>query len=461
MSPASFFVLAAAWLIIFWCNLLMPMLGDDYLYSFVISDNAMFYNFVPELAVRVSSFADIFVSLWNHYFIWGGRMVSHFFDQLFGWLGKPLFNPVNAFMFVLLMMEVHWISDRGRVSLDLKPGRIIWIFFAFWIFPLNFPSVFLWMTGSCNYLWTAVIVLGFLIPYVRQWFSDRPLEINPLIMLSAGVIAGWTNENNICWIIVAIALMCRRLRAEHRMSRWMIAGLIGLSIGYALLILAPGNVARAFMEMPEPKAIIFHDFNQAVSMMIIIVISQGILWYFLLRTLYRWKDFGDSLDVRRSLTAVKTFASISALSIVIMLLSPVFNVHSLFPGLVCLIIAVTIIIRMQHEIKPLPRSLRIFFHVIGGLLFTVSIFATIMCESIQWNYYRQVEQLAEHERAVGSNKIIEVPGYDYPAWLKTLGFSHATGDFFRTADDPHFWVNKTYSRYHGIKGILPKPARAG
>ena len=452
MNHKAFLVLAAAWLIMFWCNRLMPMVGDDFLYSYVINEHTIFYDFEPESAVLVSSIADIITSQWNHYFLWGGRTIAHSIDQIFLWIGELPFDIASASVAVLLIVEIYWIVDRGRLSTDFKVGRLIWIFFALWVFTANFGSNFLWTTGSCNYLWTTVILLGFLIPYVRQWFSDRPLEINPLVMLSAGVIAGWTNENTVCWFIIAIALMCRRLRAEHRMSRWMIAGLIGLSIGYALLILAPGNFARAALNTEHARAIILEDTTKAGALLGIGLWFQLVVWYFFFRTLLSQKKFGDSVDVKRSLRAAKTFALISILSNLIMLLSPELAVRSFFPSLVFLIIAATIIIRLQHETRrnTLDLSLRIFLHSVGGIIFALSICATVMYMTILNNYYRQVEQSLEN---VDSDQVVEVPALNCPAWILTAAFSHTPGNFLARRNGQDTWINPIYAHYHGIKGI--------
>lgn len=453
MNPYSFLVLASIYVIMFWYNLLAPVMGDDYLYSYIIGDRTIFYNFVPETAVRINSFADIFISQWNHYFLWGGRTVAHLLAQFFLWQGEVLFDICNAAVFVLLIMEVYWIVDCGRVSLDFKPSRLIWLFFAFWIFAINFASTFLWTTGACNYLWTAVILLAFLMPFVRQWFSDQALEINPIAMLIAGVIAGWTNENTVCWFIVAIALMCRQLRAEGRLRSWLIFGLIGLSIGYALLILAPGNVARAVINTPNARGVIFDDPSDATMLLGLNFYFQLIVWYFFVRTLMNEKAFGDALDVRRSLTASKIFALISLLSNFILFLSPEFSARSFFPSLIYLLIAVTIVIRLQHETKrnTITQSLKIFLHAIGGIVFSVSFCASIMYMTIYGDYFDQIQR--KMEREVGDDQIIIVAPLDFPDWLKLAALSHTPNNFLDRRKDNDFWLNKTYGHYYGAKEV--------
>lgn len=61
----------------------------------------------------------------------------------------------------------------------------------------------LWMAGSCNYLWTAVFLLLFLIPYVRHYFIEGVVSYQKWMvpaMAALGFLAGNSNENTIGWI---------------------------------------------------------------------------------------------------------------------------------------------------------------------------------------------------------------------------------------------------------------------
>ena len=56
----------AIFLFLYIINFLTPMsFGDDYLYSFVWPGQSMFIP-LPEGAVRVSSWHDLFLSQWSH-----------------------------------------------------------------------------------------------------------------------------------------------------------------------------------------------------------------------------------------------------------------------------------------------------------------------------------------------------------------------------------------------------------
>lgn len=455
MTCRSFLILASSCIIILWCNCLMPMFGDDYLYAFIITPHTTFLSFDPSLAQRVDSFADIFTSQRNHYNIWGGRVISHSILQFFLWIGKPAFNLVNALVFVLLAVEIYWLVDRGRVSLDFKPSRLLWIFFALWIFSPGFSNVMLWMSGACNYLWTATILLAFLLPYVRQWFNDRSLEINPLVMLIAGVFAGWTNENTVCWFILALALMCLKLRAESRLSSWALVGLIGMSIGYAMLIFAPGNFERAALNNHN-QIVLFDDLAQGGLVFAVGIWFQSLMWYFFLRTLVNQKKFGADIDVRRSLALAKTFALISLASNLIMFLAPEFNGRSVFPSTIYLIVAVTILIRLQNETKrnQLTRAAKNFLRAVGMIVFAFSFCSTVIGTSAEFQYESRLQNMIEREHSEGGEKILEFEILNLPEWLEGSSMYHLT---YAARDEETYpathWTNRTRACYGGVAGI--------
>ena len=86
--------------------------GDDYLYSFIWQGKP---EFVPltEDAIRVSSWQDLLISQWLHYFSWSGRTVNHTLAQFFLWQGKGIFNFFNALIAVVLIIEIYWCINKG------------------------------------------------------------------------------------------------------------------------------------------------------------------------------------------------------------------------------------------------------------------------------------------------------------------------------------------------------------
>ena len=143
-------------------NVLTPMAYDDYSYAFMwreemIDDECMADRLV-DLDRRVSSLSDVLESQWAHYHTWGGRTVAHFCVQLFVLMGKSAFDAVNALMFGLLIVLIARLASDAPLS----SRRVLWIVFGLWLAIPDWILSTQWLTGACNYLWTAVIQLLFL-----------------------------------------------------------------------------------------------------------------------------------------------------------------------------------------------------------------------------------------------------------------------------------------------------------
>lgn len=211
-----------------------PMVLDDYNYTF--HWGASGFN---------RSLGDITDSLVYHYFHTNGRIVLHFFVFLFCMLDKIWFNLCAALCFCALGWLVYYHSYGSLCS--IRPHRLVLIYLAFFLLTPSFADSYLWIAGSCNYLFSSVLVLIYLIPW-REAMLTPPARcpwMAPLMLLG-GVIAGWTNEN-LCLAVLTmqagfLIVYCLR---KTPIRLWMLAGMLGTAVGAGLMLLAPGNMVRA------------------------------------------------------------------------------------------------------------------------------------------------------------------------------------------------------------------------
>ena len=151
-------------------NIFTPMLNEDYFSSFVWPEGVPNLGTLPEDARRVSSLSDVLENSRVYYLTEGGRLPGGLFLGVLFWdLGKAFFNPFNALVMTLLVMEIYWLSHEGKISFNFNSSHVFWIFFSLWTFNASFVETCLWMSGSSNYLWMIVVVLAFMIPYVRNY----------------------------------------------------------------------------------------------------------------------------------------------------------------------------------------------------------------------------------------------------------------------------------------------------
>lgn len=216
-------------------NLHTPLMMDDYDYSFSWATGE-----------PLSGLSDIVASQAAHYRLWGGRSVVHFFAQLFLYVGKPVFNIANTAMYLLLLLEMAALAGKRGQGCDWRMPLI-----AHALLMLTVPffgTVFLWLDGACNYLWgTALALVPLLIVKSERegGFFDAGFS-RGWLALPACFLAGWTNENTACGVLAAVLLLTLWERFRGRRIRaWRWAALAAQALGVAVLLLAPGNFARA------------------------------------------------------------------------------------------------------------------------------------------------------------------------------------------------------------------------
>jgi hypothetical protein len=236
-----FFILCGVlfFLLVYNLNRINPLYWDDYIYSYIIE--APMYE---EQHQPVQSISDIFISQYQHYFVWGGRSVVHFIAQLLLLLGGGYAHLLNSVAYMLFIFLIYKYANIGR---KLSPSLFLFINLLVFLVQYTFHSNCVWIVGSANYLWGTLIIIAFVYPYYSYHITRRTRE-SLLVTCTAflfGVIAGWTNENTsvAMLFILAVLLIYLRFNKIH-IPKWCIWGFLGACIGCAFMLAAPGNFAR-------------------------------------------------------------------------------------------------------------------------------------------------------------------------------------------------------------------------
>lgn len=455
-------------LIMLGLNFLTPLYyGDDLVYAFIWPNQFMNVP-LPETAVRINSVMDILVSQWRHYHTGNGRTIAHFFVQFFVWQDKWLFNFINSFIFVLLILQIHWISDRGIISFKyLRASSICWIFFVLWTFVAGFWSVYLWLAGACNYLWSIVILLFFLIPYERNFFDGQSNISNTwekqLLFFLLGLCAGWSNENTICWIILVLAIWLYKLFKLKRTEIWMICGFIGLCIGYALLVFAPGNSFKTkyYLEnyfMNNWLIIYSAEYlKDRWFSFVTIEYLQILLWCFIFSSFWKlkkWKEM-DKAIIKKYCVLVKLCCVLSVLFNLVMLLTPDFPLRSGFASLVFMTIASSLLIRTQNVTGKgfTVLNARKFLTVISCCVFMITLCGTYLGCYYNYEYDSNIKgMIQQHKESRSNTDILEIPENKQDLKvLNRISGLHLLQPIL--PEDENDWMNVAVARYYGIKGI--------
>ena len=462
-------------------NLCTPLIYDDYVYSFVWQDNAMGVA-LSEPANRVNSFTDLVYSQWKHYFSWGGRTVAHFLAQLFLWAGKDLFNLLNAGCFILLLLEIQWVINEGRISFNIVAKDILWTFGIIWIFTIYLGDIFTWLTLSCNYLWTTVIILAFILIFERYYLNaeDNCFErnrISSVLFFLFGLITGWTNENVPCFLILILSLYIFRLYVRTNKINWfLVSGLIGMVLGYILLVTAPGNYVRYARQVEDHIVTPGNSLvEENLHILANILLFRLVMIYYVLRSFIVIRQDKINLACQKLLNISRAFLFLSLASSTVMIFSPYFRYRSSFSGLIFLVISVGIVRRVRNleglgvqnkaeRIANFERTIKKVICVITSAYISVTLSASLYIGSMQYQQTQSMLKEIEKDKQNPTNTVLAVR--ERPSWIDKNYFAATvlTGGHlaypYSLSTDENCWINRDVARYYGIKSIRAEKEEA-
>lgn len=239
------------------------------------------YAFIFGTLEPIRSIGDILVSQWHHYFEFtNGRFIAHFFVQLFdGILGKGMFNVFNAVFFALFMYVLAFVSSRNK---DHYYKIISVAFILVLLVMTGFKYEFLWMSGACNYLWMAILLLLFFHIMAKEEISKK-YHI-PLFLF--GFICGWSNEALV--VGLGAAYFIYFLTHRKRLSRHRLLMLAGFYLGALVLVCSPAAINRALSTSARQFSLLERVINLQNLGIFFILIA-----FVLIKSLFRRMNFRE------------------------------------------------------------------------------------------------------------------------------------------------------------------------
>ncbi len=438
-------------LFIFILNFLTPLIADDYGWGYIFGTND-----------KIKNLKDIFKSMYNFYFNWGGRISGELYNELFVLLGKNIFNVINTIVYVINSLLIYKICSSN----DKKPdvSLYIGINLIIWFFTPDYGQVMFWISGACNYLWAMTPILIMILFYRRHFFGESIIKnkvLSSFILGIVGLIAGWASENGSAGMLVILTLyLIYYYINKIHISMDIILGYIGSLIGFALLILAPGNAVRKIAEQSSVHTTILFRFFMITYFFVMFL--GGIFILLSLVTFIGNKYFGANKN--KSIINMFIFVFASICSAYCMIASPTSPERTWFCIVVYLTIGIGIIYsNFDFQSKVIDKltitMLRRIFISITGI--SLCIFSVMYMDTVLATYEIKVqtktrEECILSEKSKGNVDIVTpIISHKYPL-LSNHDALYGLDDI--TTDSNHF-TNKAVCKYYGINsitGIEPK-----
>ena len=415
---------------------LTPYFANDYRYFLVQGTGEL-----------VSSVSDIFVSQYRHYFEWGGRTVAHVIAQFLLWWGKPLSGIVQGLCYVLLILFIYYNAYGLKPTLRVRFVPIFIISLLLLLQLRRYGEVVFNIVSSANYLYTTTLVLIFLLPY--RISMEREVNgswyLAPLMLL-LGVLAGWTNENTAAAVATGLGLYLIYCLKERKLTLWQVVGYAGFLIGFALLVLAPGNRARLDSMEDGGFDYLRHTlgalgiFCESLVMCALLIGAGIYLWL-------RVRKFMLQYTLPGTYHGAMWFIYTGFFSLVLMIFSPNFPARSATPFVVFTIIGIMSLsaIVLERYRSILPRKVERSLLLVGGALMLAIVVNIIYCAVVLNNDHRirEAEVLTQLEE--GKRTLVVSP-------LHVQNFKYLYVADVRA--DPDYWTNHIVADFLKVDAVM-------
>lgn len=406
------------------CNRFMPMVADDFSYSYSWATGE-----------RIRSIGDIIGSLRVHYRATNGRVIAHFFAQLFLWLPRILFQFCNAGIFLLLMLLMYRLCRLpGRHSALL----LAVLFGLVWCATPEFGQVYLWLDGACNYLWSGFFTLLYLAPLLRSLIEGTELSRHPGRWVSTmllGFAAGAYLENVSAAAIFMAALLMVLVRFWGKRNLplyWPISFVLSIA-GYLSMMLAPGEMKNKVGT--TSLVVLRHNFMDALNMLKLFWPLLLVLGILAILSVY----YGCSKG--RLLAAGVLFLGSMAANFVF-IFAAYYPTRASFYTVLLLVLAIGVLLpELMDSASALPLACAVW-----ALLLITSYQALLGLNDIYEVYgtFRSNEAIIAEAKAEGQLDVVAV--------FPKRDTQYAYASYYEP--DPNAWPNPTIARYYGLNSIV-------
>lgn len=422
--------------VIFVFNYKTPLQWDDFKLVFVWPD----YITVEESGQitnpteRVTSFSDIIVSQYNHYYTWGGRTIVHIIAQFLLFIPAVLADILNTIMYLVYVILIyHHIIGRGRHDVILFIG----INFLVWFLQPVFGETILWLTGSANYLWGTCFILLFLLPF-RLFDNTRTSKhsiLKSIGIIPLGFVAGWTNENTAAAAIFITAIFLLYYHYQKwKIPAWAITGMIGIIVGYLIMISAPGNFVRADLRTGGISTDLFSLSYRFLTSTQLFVQYLGIanLLLFIISMLFRQYTTDEVQRKRVTFLTVLYFTG-TLVSVYVMLFSPFFPPRAWFGGITFNIISFGMAFYHLNLTVGFLRKIRQAAFILGIFMFGFTLYEGYRDVNNIDKMWKKREALIAKQKKTGEQAVFHF------TWARTK---------FALSDPP--FIRHVIKLYYGV-----------
>ncbi|MCY9592015.1 hypothetical protein PC41400_05090 [Paenibacillus chitinolyticus] len=418
-------------------NILMPLTPDDFSRATV-----------SHTGKKITNIWDIVYSQYYFYQVVNGRAIVHAFVELFMMLGKDLFNIINSLVFISLCVLI--LIHSGIKEINKFVGfHFILVVILLWFGLPSIGDTIFWLSGSVNYLWTAVFSLSFLLPFRFAIEGKELLNSNKkahILMLVLGLLAGWSHENTAmltgCFLFFIFLYFWF---GKIKIARYLYTGALSFVIGALFLFLAPANFNRVKSMGYTDNYDLWRQVKIGFESIKYILKSSQFIFvlFFFLILIYIWTSKRSRVKNNKAIIQVLIYFSAACVSIIPMLVSPEFPPRSFFASATFVVISIVMLYRViSTEIN---SSLKVISLFILGILLVMSM------SRVYLDYNKIHETHTAREALITESKQKGIYSVSLPKMpLATDKYIFV----YEINKSPDYIANGVYAQYYDLDSVV-------
>jgi hypothetical protein len=212
--------------------------ADECMYAFKLNENPT--GLAAITGEKIETITDAFLSQCNQYYTGNGRLIVHFFTQMFsGPWGKTVFSICNLFLFICVLYSFMHLT----IHESNRKNGIIWFILCLGILYLFPEPDNLWYVPamSMNYLLTMFTSIIFFLLYKKIIEDCNLSKLKVIFIAIFSFVAGWMNEAYT--IPISGALFLWLIINRNRINTHVV--LVTAAFWLGTLALIVGNLGRA------------------------------------------------------------------------------------------------------------------------------------------------------------------------------------------------------------------------
>jgi hypothetical protein len=208
-----------------------------------------------------------------NYMHWSGRVVADYISTFMLFFDdiniRAIINSIGVASLITLIAAMP-SAFTGKA---LRPDVLALVFFLYWIANPNIGQTSFWIVGTANYTFTTLLAFCYIYFLIKWYKNHNPIKI--LVLFFLGILAGCSNENtSVTMAGLSLLATCYLVFGKVTNIKYAVIPTIGVILGAAIILLAPGNYVRA-------KHPLFIDFGKlSVFEKIHLHLSDRILFAF-------------------------------------------------------------------------------------------------------------------------------------------------------------------------------------